>query len=156
MSRPFHNLSGAASPSFEGARITSLRRLARPGFTAGWIVGVGAMGGGDLETGCGWIAGGSAETGWCECTLRKPAKNYWPRMNANQRWEHKVKRLLSVVLCLVMPGGIFAADNGYKVPYDGVGALMALTKSRKHFVGLTWAIWRTKGRLDSEALTVKN
>lgn len=63
----------------------------------------------------------------------------------------------------------------------GVGALMALTKSKKHFVGLTWAIGDTKGgfamqcdkndyrgvltglegltgkkAVDSDAMTVKN
>ena len=155
-----------------------------------------------------------------------------------------MKRLLAIVLCIVMPVGIFAADNGYKVAYDGgsipdlkagvgmklyidakqirlerdktnvltipaatvteisygqdvhrrvgaaigigvvtlgVGALMALTKSKKHFVGLTWANGEQKGgfamqcdkndyrgvltglegitgkkAVDSEALTVKN
>ena len=153
-------------------------------------------------------------------------------------------RLLAIVLCIAMPCGIFAADNGYKVAYDGgsipdikagvgmklyidakqirlekdktnvltipaatvteisygqdvhrrvgaaigigvvtlgVGALMALTKSKKHFVGLTWANGEQKGgfamqcdkndyrgvltglegitgkkAVDSEALTVKN
>jgi hypothetical protein len=63
----------------------------------------------------------------------------------------------------------------------GLGALMALSKSKKHFVGLTWAVGDKKGGLamqldkndyrgiltalegvtgkkavDSEALTVKN
>jgi hypothetical protein len=63
----------------------------------------------------------------------------------------------------------------------GIGALMALTKSKKHFIGLTWAIGDTKGgfamqcdkneyrgiltglegvtgkkAIDSEAMTVKN
>ena len=113
-----------------------------------------------------------------------------------------MKRLLATVLCIAMPIAISAANNGYKVAYDGgsipdlkagvgmklyidakqirlekdktnvltipaatvteisygqdvhrrvgaaigigvvtlgVGALMALTKSKKHFVGLTWA-----------------
>lgn len=149
-----------------------------------------------------------------------------------------------MVLCIGMPLAIFAADNSYKVTYDGgsvpdlkagaalklyidpnqirlakdktnvvtipssavteisygqdvhrrvgaaiglavvslgIGALMALTKSKKHFVGLTWANGDQKGGLamqcdksdyrgvlaglegitgkkavDSEALTVKN
>jgi len=63
----------------------------------------------------------------------------------------------------------------------GVGALMALTKSKKHFIGITWADGSTKGgfamqcdksdyrgilaglegvtgktAVDSEAMTVKN
>jgi len=155
-----------------------------------------------------------------------------------------MKRLLATVLCIAMPIAISAANNGYKVAYDGgsipdlkagvgmklyidakqirlekdktnvltipaatvteisygqdvhrrvgaaigigvvtlgVGALMALTKSKKHFVGLTWANGEQKGgfamqcdkndyrgvltglegitgkkAVDSEALTVKN
>jgi len=121
-----------------------------------------------------------------------------------------MKRLLAIILCFAMPIAIFAADNGYKVKYDGgsvpdiktgtdlrlyidtnqirfekdktnvvtipasavteisygqdvhrrigtaigigivslgVGALMALTKSKKHFVGLTWADGDLKGGL---------
>ena len=119
-----------------------------------------------------------------------------------------MKRLLATVLCITMPIAMSAADNGYKVAYDGgsvpdiktgaglklyidsnqirlvrdktdvitipasavteisygqdvhrrvgaaigigvvtlgVGALMALTKSKKHFVGLTWANGDQKG-----------
>ena len=119
-----------------------------------------------------------------------------------------MKKLLTVVLCLVIPLTVFAGDNGYKVTYDGgsipdtkagtgmklfidsgqvrlvrdkadvitipasavteisygqdvhrrvgaaiglavvslgIGALMALTKSKKHFVGLTWADGEKKG-----------
>jgi hypothetical protein len=119
-----------------------------------------------------------------------------------------MKRLLAAVLCIVLPIAIFAADNGYKIAYDGgsvpdiktgtdaklyfdsnqirlvkdkkdvvvipvsavteisygqdvhrrvgaaiglavvsfgIGALMALTKSKKHFVGLTWANGDQKG-----------
>jgi hypothetical protein len=119
-----------------------------------------------------------------------------------------MKRLLATVLCITMPIAMPAADNGYKVAYDGgsvpdiktgaglklyidsnqirlvkdktdvitipasavteisygqdvhrrigaaigigvvtlgVGALMALTKSKKHFVGLTWANGDQKG-----------
>jgi len=155
-----------------------------------------------------------------------------------------MKRLLATVLCIAMPIAMSAADNSYKVAYDGgsvpdiktgirlklyidsnqirlvkdktnmvtipasavteisygqdvhrrvgaaigigvvtlgVGALMALTKSKKHFVGLTWANGDQKGGLamqcdkndyrgvlaglegitgkkavDSAALTVKN
>jgi len=155
-----------------------------------------------------------------------------------------MKRLLATVLCLALPFLIIAADNGYKVAYDGgsvpdlkagtgmklfidsnqirlvrdkadvvtipassvteisygqdvhrrigaaigiglvtlgVGALMALTKSKKHFIGLTWANGDQKGgfamqcdkndyrgvltglegitgkkAVDSTALTVKN
>jgi len=155
-----------------------------------------------------------------------------------------MKRLVSLVLCLVIATNVLAADNGYKVIYDGgsingvktgskaqivieqnrirfveegkdvvvipasavteisygqdvhrrvgaaiglavisfgVGALMALTKSKKHFVGLTWADGDQKGgfamqcdkndyrgvlaglegitgkkAIDSETLTVKN
>lgn len=113
-----------------------------------------------------------------------------------------MKRLLSIILCILMPCSVLAGENSYKVKYDGgsladiktgsemkmviegdkikffdggkelatvpasaiteisygqdvhrrvgsavavatvtlgVGALMALTKSKKHFVGLTWA-----------------
>lgn len=155
-----------------------------------------------------------------------------------------MKRLLAIFLCIAMPIAVFAADNGYRVAYDGgsipdikagvgmklyidakqirlekdktnvltipaatvteisygqdvhrrvgaaigigvvtlgVGALMALTKSKKHFVGLTWADGEQKGgfamqcdkndyrgvltglegitgkkAVDSAALTVKN
>lgn len=119
-----------------------------------------------------------------------------------------MKRLIAVLLCLLIPSVSFAADNSYKVAYDGgslqdvkagnslqliieqtqvklvrgketistipaaaiteisygqdvhrrvgaaiglavisfgVGALMALTKSKKHFVGLTWADGDKKG-----------
>ena len=121
-----------------------------------------------------------------------------------------MKRLLAAILSIVMPVVMSAADNGYKVRYDGgsvpdikvgndlrlyidanqlrfvedkkdvitiptaavteisygqdvhrrigaaigigvvtlgVGALMALTKSKKHFVGLTWANGDQKGGL---------
>ena len=37
------------------------------------------------------------------------------------------------------------AAIGLAVVSLGIGALMALTKSKKHFVGLTWAIGDTKG-----------
>lgn len=37
------------------------------------------------------------------------------------------------------------AAIGLAVVSLGIGALMALTKSKKHFVGLTWAIGETKG-----------
>ena len=37
------------------------------------------------------------------------------------------------------------AAIGLAVVSFGIGALMALTKSKKHFVGLTWAIGDTKG-----------
>lgn len=155
-----------------------------------------------------------------------------------------MKRLIAVLLCLLIPSVSFAADNSYKVAYDGgslqdvkagvslqliieqtdvklvrgketvstipaaaiteisygqdvhrrvgaaiglavisfgVGALMALTKSKKHFVGLTWADGDKKGgfamqcdkndyrgvltglegitgkkAVDSDAMTVKN
>ena len=155
-----------------------------------------------------------------------------------------MKRLLAVILCLIVPSYAFAADNSYKVVYDGgslqgtkagvnvklfldpaqvrivrdnanlvvipasavteisygqdvhrrvgaaiglavftlgLGALMALTKSKKHFVGLTWANGDAKGgfvmqcdkneyrgiltalegitgkkAVDSDAMTVKN
>jgi hypothetical protein len=128
--------------------------------------------------------------------------------NINQ--EKKMKRLLAIALSLIVPAAFFAADNGYKVGYDGgsvpeikagtdlrlyiesnqirllrdkttvvtipassvteisygqdvhrrvgaaigigvvtlgIGALMALTKSKKHFVGLTWANGEQKGGL---------
>jgi hypothetical protein len=156
----------------------------------------------------------------------------------------KMKQLIAMVICVAMPLAMSAADNGYKVEYDGgslpdikagvgmklyidpsqirmvrdkmdvvvipasavteisygqdvhrrvgaaiglavisfgVGALMALTKSKKHFVGLTWADGEKKGgfamqcdkhdyrgvlaglegvtgkkAVDSAALTVKN
>ena len=155
-----------------------------------------------------------------------------------------MKRLLSLLLCLVIPMTAFAADNTYKVAYDGgslpdikagknvklsieqtnirliadkadlvqiplasitelsygqdvhrrigtaiglavislgVGALMALSKSKKHFIGITWANGDQKGGfvmqcdkneyrgilaalegvsgkkpIDSDAMTVKN
>ena len=119
-----------------------------------------------------------------------------------------MSKLLAIVLCLAIPLTIFAADNGYKVTYDGgsipdakagsgmklfieantvrlardksevvtipasaiteisygqdvhrrvgaaiglavaslgIGALMALTKSKKHYVGLTWVDGDKKG-----------
>lgn len=119
-----------------------------------------------------------------------------------------MKRLLSILLCILMPCSVLAGENSYKVKYDGgslsdikagsqmklviegdkikffdnarelatvpasaiteisygqdvhrrvgsavavatvtlgVGALMALTKSKKHFVGLTWADGEKKG-----------
>jgi len=119
-----------------------------------------------------------------------------------------MKVLIAALLCLLVPSVAFAADNGYKVVYDGgslqgvqagnkmqvaieptqvklfrgsenlatipaasiteisygqdvhrrvgaaiglavvslgVGALMALTKSKKHFVGLTWSNGKEKG-----------
>ncbi len=153
-------------------------------------------------------------------------------------------KLLAFVLCLTLPISVFAAENGYKVTYDGgslqdqkagtgmkliieanqvrlvkdkgevvtipassvteisygqdvhrrvgaaiglavvslgVGALMALTKSKKHYVGITWADGDKKGgfamqcdkhdyrgilaglegvtgkkAVDSDAMTVKN
>ena len=121
-----------------------------------------------------------------------------------------MKRVLATILCITMPLAVSAADNSYKVKYDGgsvpdvkagtdlklyveakqirfvkdkkdviaipastvteisygqdvhrrigaaigigvftlgVGALMALTKSKKHFVGLTWANGDQKGGL---------
>ena len=119
-----------------------------------------------------------------------------------------MKRLLSIILCILMPCSVLAGENSYKVKYDGgsianikagsemklviegdkikffdgakelatvpasavteisygqdvhrrvgsavavatvtlgVGALMALTKSKKHFIGLTWANGDQKG-----------
>lgn len=155
-----------------------------------------------------------------------------------------MKRFLAVILCLIFPVAAFAADNTYKVTYDGgslpgtkagssarlsieatqvrlmskdgdlisvpasaiteisygqdvhrrvgaaiglavvsfgIGGLMALTKSKKHFVGITWANGDQKGgfvmqcdksnyrgillglegvtgkkAVDSDAMTVKN
>ncbi|HEX5235004.1 MAG TPA: hypothetical protein VFW25_06695 [Silvibacterium sp.] len=155
-----------------------------------------------------------------------------------------MRRFLAILLCLVTPAMAFAADNSYKVTYDGgsipstkvgstarlsieatqirltakdadlatvpvssiteisygqdvhrrvgaaiglavvsfgVGALMALTKSKKHYVGLTWVNGEQKGgfvmqcdksdyrgilmglegvtgkkAVDSDAMTVKN
>jgi len=155
-----------------------------------------------------------------------------------------MKKLMVVLLCFAIPMTVLAADNGYKVNYDGgsiadtkagtsmkliiepnqirlvkdktevvtipasaiteisygqdvhrrvgaaiglavvslgIGALMALTKSKKHFVGLTWADGDKKGgfamqcdkndyrgvlaglegvtgkkAVDSDAMTVKN
>jgi hypothetical protein len=156
-----------------------------------------------------------------------------------------MKRLIAALLCLIVPACAFAADNSYKVIYDGgslqgtkagtgvklyidptqvrivqdkattlvtipaasvteisygqdvhrrigaaigvavvtlgIGALLALTKSKKHFIGLTWANGEAKGgfamqcdkneyrgilaalegitgkkAVDSEAMTVKN
>jgi len=119
-----------------------------------------------------------------------------------------MKRLLSIIFCILMPCSVLAGENSYKVKYDGgsianikagsemklviegdkikffdgakelatvpasavteisygqdvhrrvgsavavatvtlgVGALMALTKSKKHFIGLTWASGDQKG-----------
>src|SRR3984893_1557934 len=120
-----------------------------------------------------------------------------------------MKSLIVALLCLMVPTSAFAADNSYKVIYDGgslqgtkagtgvklyvdpaqirivqdkvttlvtipassvteisygqdvhrrigaaigvavftlgIGALLALTKSKKHFIGLTWASGETKG-----------
>jgi hypothetical protein len=119
-----------------------------------------------------------------------------------------MKKTLAMMLCLLVPMSVIAADSGYKVTYDGgaipdikagtglrlyiesnqlslvsnktvvitipvssvtqisygqdvhrrvgaaiglavislgVGALMALTKSKKHFVGLTWTNGDQKG-----------
>lgn len=155
-----------------------------------------------------------------------------------------MKKLFAAVLCFAIPLTVFAADNGYKVTYDGgsipdtkagasmkliieqnqirltgdkaeaitipassiteisygqdvhrrvgaaiglavvslgIGALMALTKSKKHYIGLTWADGDKKGgfamqcdksdyrgilaglegitgkkAVDSDAMTVKN
>src|SRR5579872_6545390 len=155
-----------------------------------------------------------------------------------------MKNLLAVILCFAIPLSVLAADNSYKVTYDGgsvpdtkagsgmklfiepnqvrlvrdkadvitipaasiteisygqdvhrrvgaaiglavvslgIGALMALTKSKKHYVGLTWADGDKKGgfamqcdkndyrgvlaglegvtgkkAVDSDAMTVKN
>jgi hypothetical protein len=155
-----------------------------------------------------------------------------------------MKKILGMALCILVPMAVFAADNNYKVTYDGgsvpdikagaglklyidsnqirlvkdkadvvtipasavteisygqdvhrrvgaaigltlvsfgIGALMALTKSKKHFIGLTWVNGDQKGgfamqcdkndyrgvlaglegitgkkAVDSEALTVKN
>ena len=155
-----------------------------------------------------------------------------------------MKTALAILLCILVPISVLAADNSYKIKYDGgsipdlkagtelklyieanqlrlardktdvikipvsavteisygqdvhrrvgaaigigvvtlgVGALMALTKSKKHFVGLTWANGEQKGgfamqcdkndyrgvlsgmegvtgkkAVDSDALTVKN
>jgi hypothetical protein len=155
-----------------------------------------------------------------------------------------MKKTLAITLCILLPMSVLAADNSYKVTYDGgsipdikagaglklyiessqlrlarnktevitipvssvteisygqdvhrrvgaaiglafvsfgIGALMALTKSKKHYVGLTWATGDQKGgfamqcdkndyrgvlagiegvtgkkAVDSEALTVKN
>jgi hypothetical protein len=120
----------------------------------------------------------------------------------------KVKKLLTILLCLLFPASVFAGDNGYKIIYDGgslpnakagtnmklyidgsnirivkdkndvaavpaasvteisygqdvhrrvgaaigvavvsfgIGALLALSKSKKHFVGLTWDNGGQKG-----------
>lgn len=125
-----------------------------------------------------------------------------------------MKRSLATILCFAMPAALFAADDGYKVEYDGgsvpniksgtdlrlhidanqirfakgkedlitipaatvteitygqdvhrrvgaaigiglvsfgIGALMALTKSKKHFIGLTWANGDQKGGLAIQA-----
>jgi CxxC motif-containing protein (DUF1111 family) len=119
-----------------------------------------------------------------------------------------MKRLIAVALCIVFPMSLLAADNGYKIVYDGgsipdmkagtgmklfiepkqvrlardkddviaipassvtevsygqdvhrrvgaaiglavvslgIGALMALSKSKKHYVGLTWVNGDQKG-----------
>jgi hypothetical protein len=155
-----------------------------------------------------------------------------------------MRKILAVTLCILIPMAVFAADNSYKIMYEGgsvpdtkagtgmklyidsnqlrlvsnktdvitipasavteisygqdvhrrvgaaiglavvsfgIGALMALTKSKKHFIGLTWANGDQKGgfamqcdksdyrgvlaglegvtgkkAVDSAALTVKN
>jgi len=155
-----------------------------------------------------------------------------------------MKKILALLLCFSLPTALFAAENAYKITYDGgslsdmkagtgmkliieekqvrlvkdgndvitipassvteisygqdvhrrvgaaiglavvsfgIGALMALTKSKKHYVGLTWADGDKKGgfamqcdkndyrgvlaglegvtgkkAIDSDAMTVKN
>jgi hypothetical protein len=155
-----------------------------------------------------------------------------------------MKKMIAAMLCILMPAAVFAADNSYRVTYDGgsvpdikagagvklyidynyirlvksgndvaaipvsavteisygqdvhrrvgaaiglavisfgIGALMALAKSKKHFIGLTWVYGDQKGgfamqcdkndyrgvllglegvtgkkAVDSEAMTVKN
>lgn len=125
-----------------------------------------------------------------------------------------MKRILSLMLCVAISAPVFAADNSYKVKYDGgsvtdvkagsdlklfiegehirlvkdksdvikvpaasiteisygqdvhrrvgaaiglavvslgIGALMALTKSKKHYIGLTWADGDKKGGLAIQA-----
>jgi hypothetical protein len=125
-----------------------------------------------------------------------------------------MKRLVAVFLCILLPATVLAADNSYKVAYDGgsipgmkagtglnlfidssqirltkdksealaipvsavteisygqdvhrrvgaaiglavvslgVGALMALSKSKKHYVGLTWDDGGKKGGIALQA-----
>jgi hypothetical protein len=125
-----------------------------------------------------------------------------------------MNRLLGILLCILFPMSAFAADNSYKVAYDGgsisgvkagtdmklfidgsnirlvkdkaeiaviaastvteisygqdvhrrvgaaiglavfslgLGALLALSKSKKHFIGLTWADGDKKGGLAFQA-----
>ena len=125
-----------------------------------------------------------------------------------------MKRILAVVLCFLFPMSVFAADNSYKIAYDGgslqnakagtgmrlsidgtnirimkdktevavipaaavteisygqdvhrrvgaaigvavvslgVGALLALTKSKKHYIGITWDDGGKKGGLAFQA-----
>jgi hypothetical protein len=86
------------------------------------------------------------------------------------RWSLSAKRIYS-----------FIREIGLAVVSFGIGALMALTKSKKHYVGLTWADGDKRGGLamqcdkneyrgilaalegvtgkkavDSDAMTVKN
>ncbi len=125
-----------------------------------------------------------------------------------------MKKLVSILLCIIFPIGALAGDNGYKIDYDGgslqnakagtnmklfidgsnirimkdktevavipatavteisygqdvhrrvgaaigvavvslgIGALLALTKSKKHFIGLTWDEAGKKGGLAFQA-----
>jgi hypothetical protein len=128
--------------------------------------------------------------------------------------EIRMKKLLAVLLCILIPTAAFAGDNSYKIVYDGgsipnikagtdaklyidadririmrgkqeianipaaavteisygqdvhlrvgaavgvaiftlgVGALLALSKSKKHFIGLTWADGDKKGGIAYQA-----
>jgi hypothetical protein len=140
----------------------------------------------------------------------RSTEKYYPLPRTRKSLEVSVKRVLALLLCLLVPAMLIAADTTYKVTYDGgsisdvkagtgiqlaisgdkirfvkdgkelttipatavteisygqdvhrrvgsavavgiftlgAGALMALTKSKKHFVGLTWADGDKKGGL---------
>ena len=125
-----------------------------------------------------------------------------------------MKKILAMLLCIIVPTAVFAADNGHRVTWDGgslpnlktgvglklyidsdkirlmkdktevatipaaaimelsygqdvhrrigaaigigvftlgIGALMALTKSKKHFIGLTWDDAGKKGGIAFQA-----
>jgi hypothetical protein len=133
---------------------------------------------------------------------------------AGTHGDRKMKKILAILLCMLLPAVAFAGDNSYKIVYDGgslpnakantdmklyidadhirimkgkeeianipaaavteisygqdvhrrigaaigvavftlgIGALLALTKSKKHFIGITWADGDKKGGIAYQA-----
>lgn len=145
-----------------------------------------------------------------------PLNEWFPLSKARERVRERgsMKKLIAIVLCVLFPAIVFAADNSYKILYDGgslpdskagtdmslymdgsnirimkgksevavipasavteisygqdvhrrvgaaigvavisfgIGALLALSKSKKHFVGLTWDNKGQKGGIAFQA-----